>query len=110
MKKEHNCRQCKNEGLGRCFGTYNYGEDVSVTDEICSCFIDGRNPKEVMFDTVWQLENYLREFFYVIDFYNSFTRSQLRRMLKMLYPHTVKENSANRAFSNMCKKANGQTY
>lgn len=104
MKTEHNCRQCKNEWLGRCFSAYKYGEDVSVTEEICPCFVDGRNPKEVTFDTVGQLENYLREFFYVLDFCNSFTRPQLSYMLKMLYPHTVNENSTNKAFSNMCKK------
>lgn len=104
MNLEHNCRQCKNEWLGRCFRDYNYGKDVSVTDEICPCFIDGRNPGEVTFDTVGQLENYLREFFYVMDFQTEFTRPQLRCMLMLLFPHTVKENNANRAFSNMCKK------
>lgn len=104
MKIEHNCRQCKNEWLGRCFSYCNYGRVVSVNDEICPCFIDGRNPKEVTFVTVWQLENYLREFFYVRDFCQDFTRLQLKNILRLLYPHIVKENGDNRVFSNMCKK------
>lgn len=24
MKTEHNCKQCKNEWLGRCFSSYDY--------------------------------------------------------------------------------------
>lgn len=27
---EHNCHLCKNEWLGRCYGSNNYGMDVSM--------------------------------------------------------------------------------
>lgn len=99
----HNCRQCAKEWLGRCFGEMFYGKDVSVNDNICTEFIDGRSPDKVTFDTLGQLENYLRENFYSMDFCKQFTRPKLRIMLMLLYPHTVKDNSAGIAFSNMCK-------
>lgn len=31
-KKGHNCHLCRNEWLGRCFGSKHYGKDVSVND------------------------------------------------------------------------------
>jgi len=99
----HNCRQCGNEYLGRCMSRYNYGHDVSIREDICVDFVDGREPTSVIFDTVGQLENYLRKNFYKIDFANEFTRKQLVEMLRMLYPYQVKENYAGRAFCNMCK-------
>lgn len=34
--KEHNCFLCKNEWLGRCFGSKHFGKDVSMNDKsIC---------------------------------------------------------------------------
>jgi hypothetical protein len=41
MKRcEHNCHLCKKEWLGRCFGSQNYGKDVSLSGRtdvpICS--------------------------------------------------------------------------
>lgn len=101
--KNHNCRQCKSEWLGRCMNSVYYGRDVSMAEEICPMFIDGRAPENITFDTVGQLENYLRESFYTMDFCSTFTRPQLKSMLELLYQHTVKQNPSGRAFSHMCK-------
>ena len=57
---EYTCRQCKHEFLGRCVSPYQYSKDVSVQDEICLLFVDARSPDKVTFDTLGQLENYLR--------------------------------------------------
>lgn len=102
--EEHNCRQCKNERFGRCYAFLFYGKDVSMTDEICPMFIDDRSPEKVTFKTLTlgQIENYLKEYFYIRDFYNDFTRPQLREILEKLYPFQANKNK--RAFSNMCKK------
>ena len=99
----HNCWQCKYSWIGRCMNGVNYG--LAIDEErICLEFTDGRNPKEVTFKTVGQLKNYLRAYFYKRDFVNEFTRKQLVNMLEMLYPYQVKQNTAGRAFKNMCKK------
>lgn len=68
-------------------------------------FIDGRSPEKISFKTmtVRQVENYLKEYFYIRDFGNDFTRPQLREILEKLYPHTVEDNIAGRAFVSMCK-------
>lgn len=43
MKRcEHNCHLCKNEWLGRCFGSKHYGKDVSLSDvPICDEYVYG---------------------------------------------------------------------
>lgn len=104
MKLKNNfiCEQCIHEYLGK-YCIYEFEEDISIINEICPCFIN-INPLEIKFDTLWQLESYLREYFYTTDFYNNLTRPKLKNMLEFLYPHIVKQNYANRAFSNMCKK------
>lgn len=103
MKTEHNCWQCKNENLGKCFGSHCYGRNVYLDDNICPSFVDDRNPKEVTFDTIGQIENYLEEYFYMKDFKNIFTRPQLMKMLKLLYPYQESSNMSGLAFSSMCK-------
>ncbi len=100
----HNCWQCTASCTGRCFNGINYGLDISTEDKVCLEFTDGRKPSEVTFYTVGQLKNYLREYFYKRDFVNDFTRKQLVCMLEKLYPYQVKQNTAGRAFKNMCKR------
>jgi hypothetical protein len=68
--------------MGRCFNSLNYGLDISTEERVCLEFIDGRNPSEVIFYTVGQLQNYLREYFYKRDFVNDFTRKQLVSILQ----------------------------
>lgn len=102
--KEHNCRQCARERVGRCFSSYNYGLDVFCIDEICLDFVDGRSPDKVTFETLGELKNYIREYFYCRDFAEVHTRKQLVNMLNMLYPHYGRDNYTGRQFTSMCKK------
>lgn len=83
----HNCWQCKNSWLGRCFHSINYGLDISTKETVCLEFIDGRLPSDVTFKTVGQLHNYLKAYFYKRDFVNEFTRRQLSNMLNILYKY-----------------------
>lgn len=42
MAKGHNCHLCKKEWLGRCFGSLNYGKDISVDDTpVCDKYVFG---------------------------------------------------------------------
>lgn len=104
MKSKYTCQQCRLEYLGRCFCPNNHGNDVSMKNEICPYFVNGLEPHSVTFETVMQLENYLKEFFYTMDFCSEFTRKQLKQILDLLFPHMMKENGADKSFSNMCKK------
>lgn len=102
----HNCRQCYYEKLGRCFHSQHYGDDVSITEEICNEFIDARYPERIDFSTltVGMIKNYIYAYFTERDFVTNHTRKQLRCILEKLYPYAVKENSAGLAFTSMCKK------
>lgn len=104
--KEHNCRQCKHEFLGRCLHQCHYGKDVSVGSRVCPMFVDTRKPEEVIFSnmTLGQVENYLKEYFYTIDFVDSFTRRQLQTIMEKLFPNLAHYNKAGRAFTHMCKR------
>ena len=67
-----------------------------------AAYAHGKKSSKIRFDTLGQLENYLRENFYKKDFVEMFTRKQLAIMLKMLYPYADKQNKL--AFTNMFKK------
>lgn len=99
----NNCSNCHWNVFDRCTNSYHCGEKVS-SNMICSAYTYEGNLSEIRFDTLGQLENYLRENFYRKDFVTVFTRKQLSMMLKMLYPYADRQNLTGRAFTSMCKK------
>ena len=91
----HDCIQCYHHKYCPIY------PDKYKPNQVCLNFVDGREPNEVTFSTLGQLENYLREFFYVIDFEDMYTRKQLAVMLRMLFPYLYERDE--KAFSSMCK-------